>query len=290
MTKVSVIIPVYNAANFLKRCLDSVCNQTLSDIEIICINDCSTDNSLDILKEYNVKIIDLKANKGASFARNIGMEQACGEYLGFVDSDDYIAPDFYEKLYNNSKRADIVKGNILDADTQSITPFYNMNNKISENKAYFYYGFTSAIYKTSFIWDNEINFPEGINYFEDPYFSIKALINADKIRIENDAKYFYTQNENSLSKNINLDNLKKSMQLIVTEINENSLSKDNYNIIFDFLYEFIFEKMNADLLIELLNLCKYKDLKEKYFNQTIEKIPYEKKAKFLLKRRELLYA
>ncbi len=102
-----------------KRCLDSVCNQTLSDIETICINDCSTDNSLNILKEYNVKIVNLEENKGASFARNIGIEKACGEYLGFVDSDDYISADFYEILYNNSKRADIVKGNIIDADTKS---------------------------------------------------------------------------------------------------------------------------------------------------------------------------
>ncbi len=290
MPKVSVIIPVYNAENFLKRCLDSVCNQTLSDIETICINDCSTDNSLDILKEYNVKIVNLEENKGASFARNIGIEKACGEYLGFVDSDDYIAADFYEILYNNSKRADIVKGNIIDADTKVTTPFYDMNKKIAENKSYFYYGFTSAIYKTSFIWDNEIHFPEGINYFEDPFFSIKALINAHKIRIENEAKYFYSQNDNSLSKQINLDNLKKSMQLIMMEINKNSLSKDNYNIIYNFLYEFIFEKMNSDLLIELLNECKFEDLKEKYFNQTIEKIPYEMKAKFLLKRRQLLYA
>lgn len=290
MPKVSVIIPVYNAENFLKRCLDSVCNQTLSDIEIICINDCSTDKSVEILKQYNVKIINLEENKGAAYARNIGIEQACGEYLGFVDSDDYIAPDFYEILYRNSSKADIVKGNILDAETNSITPFYDMNNKIAENKAYFYYGFTSAIYKTSFIWDYEIHFPEGINYFEDPFFSIKALINAEKIKIENNAHYYYTQNENSLSRQLNLESLKKSVQLIMQEINDSQLSEENYTIIYDFLYEFIFEKMDSNLLLELLNLCKFKNLKEKYCNQTIERIPYNMKAKFLLKRRELIYA
>ncbi len=289
MTKVSIIIPVYNTALYLKRCLESVCNQTLSDIEVICINDCSTDNSLEILKEYNVKIIDLKENHGAAFARNIGIENACGEYIGFVDSDDYIAPDFYEKLYKNSERADIVKGNILDAETQSITPFYDMNEKIQTNKSYFYYGFTSAIYKTSFLWDNEIKFPEGINYFEDPYFSIKALIYAHRIKIENNANYYYVQTSDSLSKKTDINALSKSAKLIMQELNTSGLSEENYAIIYNFLYEFIFAN-SAELLIEILNLCKYPKLKEHYFNNTIENVPYQMKAKFLLKRRQAVYA
>ena len=83
-TKVSVIIPVYNAKDYLRRCLDSIVNQTLSDIEIICVNDCSTDNSLEILNEYakkhsNIKVIDCKINSGESKARNIGLENAAGE-------------------------------------------------------------------------------------------------------------------------------------------------------------------------------------------------------------------
>ena len=99
LIKVSVIIPVYNVEKYLKDCVDSIINQTLKETEIILINDGSTDKSVEILKEYNVKIFNLKENKGASFARNIGIEKACGEYLGFVDSDDYIASDFYEILY-----------------------------------------------------------------------------------------------------------------------------------------------------------------------------------------------
>ena len=94
MPKVSVIIPVYNTEKYLKKCLDSVCNQTLSDIEIICIDDCSTDNSLNILKEYTlkdnrIKLIEFKENKGAAVARNTGIDEAKGEYIGFIDSDDY---------------------------------------------------------------------------------------------------------------------------------------------------------------------------------------------------------
>lgn len=117
MSKVSVIIPVYNTEKFLRKCLDSVCNQTLQDIEIICINDCSTDGSLEILREYagkdnRIKLIELFENGGAAKARNIGIDIAHGEYIGFVDSDDFVDLDFYEKLYNKAVEtgADAVKG------------------------------------------------------------------------------------------------------------------------------------------------------------------------------------
>ena len=98
--KVSVIIPVYNVEKYLRQCLDSVVNQTLKDIEIICIDDGSTDNSLNILKEYaqkdnRIKIIS-KKNGGLSSARNAGLKFATGEFVGFVDSDDYIERETYE--------------------------------------------------------------------------------------------------------------------------------------------------------------------------------------------------
>ena len=103
--KVSVIVPVYNCEKYLKKCLDSLVNQTLKDIEIICVNDGSTDNSGRILEEYTdsrIKIIT-KENGGLSSARNAGIAVAKGEYLGFVDSDDWVDLDFYEKLYNTAK-------------------------------------------------------------------------------------------------------------------------------------------------------------------------------------------
>lgn len=290
MPKISVIIPVYNSAPYLKRCLDSVCNQTLSDIEIICINDGSTDNSLEILKNYGVKVIDLKENKGVSYARNVGIEFATGEYLGFVDADDFVELDFYEKLYTLAENSDIVKGNILDADTRTITTFYDMNNKIKENKAYFYYGFTSAIYKTSFIWDYNIDFPVGINYFEDPFFSIKSIINSYNIKIVDDAFYFYSQNLNSLSKNVEISSLQNSIALIMKELNESCLNEIDYQIICDFIFEFILDKKDKQILINFIDKCKFKSLKIYYLNKTIEILPNELKAKFLSKRREFLYA
>ena len=149
MSKVSVIIPVYNTEKFLRKCLDSVCNQTLQDIEIICINDCSTDGSLEILREYagkdnRIKLIELFENGGAAKARNIGIDIAHGEYIGFVDSDDFVDLDFYEKLYNKAVEtgADAVKGEMWELNDISNAPHmeakYDLNNFIQKNKAYFY--------------------------------------------------------------------------------------------------------------------------------------------------------
>ena len=126
MYKLSVIIPIYNVEQYLRKCLDSVCNQTLEDIEIICINDCSPDNSLEILKEYQkndnrIKIIDFKENRGVAAARNEAIKIAKGEYIGFVDSDDWIDLDFYEKLY---KKASYTSSQIAIANAKKI-----VNNK-----------------------------------------------------------------------------------------------------------------------------------------------------------------
>ena len=119
MPKVSVIIPVYNVEKHLERCLDSVVNQTLKDIEIICVNDASTDNSINILKKYaqkdkRINIIDLPENLGAGNARNKALDIAKSEYIGFIDSDDFVDLDFYKKLYSKAKteNAQVAKGSI----------------------------------------------------------------------------------------------------------------------------------------------------------------------------------
>ena len=109
MIKISIIIPVYNTEKYLKKCLDSIINQTLKSLEIICIDDCSTDNSLNILKEYQlkdkrIKIIEQKENKGQGVARNLGLNIAEGEYIGFIDSDDWVDLNFFEKLYFAAKK------------------------------------------------------------------------------------------------------------------------------------------------------------------------------------------
>src|SRR5699024_6031528 len=107
--KLSIIVPCYKVEKYLPRCLDSLVNQTLKDIEIICINDGSPDNCLNILKDYKKKfpdkivIID-KKNEGVWKGRMDGVKKANGEFIGFVDSDDYVALDYAEKLYKNAKK------------------------------------------------------------------------------------------------------------------------------------------------------------------------------------------
>ena len=113
MPLVSIIIPCYNVAPFMKKCLDTVCAQTLRDIQIICINDGSGDGTLDILREYEAAderfvVID-QPNAGVAAARNAGLDAASGEYIGFVDPDDYISPVMFQRLYLAAEeyRADV---------------------------------------------------------------------------------------------------------------------------------------------------------------------------------------
>ena len=111
MPKVSVIVPVYNVENYIEKCIDSLLGQTLEDIEIIIVNDGSTDNSKDKIMPYienfpnKIKYLE-KQNGGLSSARNYGMPSATGEYIAFLDSDDYVEYDMYEKLYNKAKSED----------------------------------------------------------------------------------------------------------------------------------------------------------------------------------------
>ena len=110
MVKVSVIVPVYNVEKYLSNCLDTLVNQTLKDIEIIVVNDGATDSSPEIIEEYAAKYTNIialnKPNGGLSDARNYGLPYAKGEYIGYVDSDDYVDYDMYERLYNKAKEAD----------------------------------------------------------------------------------------------------------------------------------------------------------------------------------------
>ena len=111
MHKISILIPIYNASMYLKKCLESVINQTYSNLEIICINDGSTDNSLDIIQEYakndsRIKIIN-KPNSGYGASMNMGIDMASGEYIGIVESDDYIEHNMYEKLYKIASEFDL---------------------------------------------------------------------------------------------------------------------------------------------------------------------------------------
>ncbi len=215
MPKISVIVPVYNVEVFLKDCLDSLVNQTLNDIEIICINDGSTDNSLDILNDYAEKykriIVYSQENAGISSARNKGLELAKGEYISFVDSDDWISKDFYEKLYEKaaSNKADIAAGNIeyyqegkfIKDNYLSKKTFALDKNVISSinDKQKFTYSVVvwNKIYKRELIKNTGLKFPAGMK-FEDNFFTFLIIFSASVIVTESSVTYYYRINKNSI--------------------------------------------------------------------------------------------
>lgn len=195
----SIIIPVYNSEKYLEECLNSVLNQTLKDIEIICVNDGSTDNSLKILEniaaqDLRVRIIN-QENKGQGNARNAGLEAANGDYVGFVDSDDFISPDFYEKLY--SYNDDI----ILSTRRQYYEngKFRSKNFKVKDKKSIILKNANiyNKIYRKEFLINNDIKFYGKTNIAEDNYFSVKALLKAESIKIIKGGAYYYRVVSNS---------------------------------------------------------------------------------------------
>lgn len=214
MPKVSIIAPVYNVEKYLRKCIDSLINQTLNDIEIICINDGSTDKSLKILKEYknrDSRIILLnQENSGQSVARNRGIEIAKGEYLGFVDPDDWIDLDYYEKLYNaaSTNDTDIAVGGIIRVTGIKKKKFLNFEKEtLTDNtklkfelcdvpeKSYIW----NKIYKTQKLKEINLKFEEG-RIFEDCIFTPQALFFLGKMVTVPNTYYYYLRRNNSTVK------------------------------------------------------------------------------------------
>ena len=275
MPKISIIIPIYNAENYLKRCLNSVINQTLKDIEIICINDCSKDNSLEILKEYSkkdnrIKIINLKENKGESKARNIGLDNTNSEYIAFLDNDDEIDLDFYEKLYNKAIKtiSDIVKAGVDIINYDKKHQKDNLNELIKQNnsKLYFTHYWWSAIYKSSLIKENNIKFLEKYEIGEDILFLNQAILNCKKLEIIDNTYYHYHKRENSTdSKILNYEKIKSIINIREIIIN-NILNYEDFDKLSD--------KITNDIFIwhikSILNCC-YRTKNSKELDYIIDK-------------------
>lgn len=204
---VSVVMPVYNTSKYLRQTLGSLINQTLSDIEIICVNDGSTDRSLEILREYEksdprVVVLD-KMNQGAAAARNAGLEMARGRYLSILDSDDFFEPDMLEKSYFAAinQRADIVvfRSNQKEDTTGKFkeTPWTVKSNQIPAlsvfsfadirfNRFHAVEGWTwDKLFLRSFIEKNNIRF-QSQKIYNDLLFTFSACILADRITFFDD--------------------------------------------------------------------------------------------------------
>lgn len=211
MPKISVIIPVYNAEQYLRKCLDSVVNQTFRDIEIICVDDGSTDGSGAILDEYAAKdnrvVAIHQANAGVAAARNTGLKSAQGDYLAFLDSDDAYNPRLCELAYNRACQsgADIVKFLYTRTDGVKETDDLIDNQSETETRSKLSLAYHSGaniwgkLWRREFVVQNEMTFPLGVDSTEDAWFCIVGATLANKITVLRQYLYEYNYRENSLT-------------------------------------------------------------------------------------------
>ncbi len=221
---ISVIVPIYNTEKYVPKCIESLLNQTIKDIEIIAVNDGSTDDSLSVLKKYKaehpekITIIDQR-NKGPGAARNAGIKIARGKYIMFLDSDDSYTSNCCEKLYRHLRNYDydMVIGHIGWDDDGKIVPQENLEKKLSkfsdrrfsnlrnDTNAVFV-NVVCTLYSSKLIKDNQILFPEGI-YWEDMPFSLQAWFFSKQIGYVSDIIYIRVKRDNSITQTFNMRTL-----------------------------------------------------------------------------------
>lgn len=221
MKKISVIVPVYNVEQYIERCLESICAQTWSDMEVLCINDGSTDQSGEICEKYakrdnRIKVF-YRENGGAAAARNVGLQYATGEYIGFVDPDDWIEPDMFEAVIKRMESCDADMGvcgfyknwddkeiEMLNQPAVELSPF--------DREAVFYYAFKRYSYKSfaGYLWNkifkrklltesqNSVCFDEELKVCEDVLFFSMVALRVKRAVYVDSAKYHYYQRDTSL--------------------------------------------------------------------------------------------
>ena len=249
MPRISILVPTYNQENYLSEALDSLINQTLEDIEIVCINDGSTDSTPQILEEYRfkdkrIKVIN-KPNSGYGATMNIGLENATGEYVGILEPDDFVKNTMFEDLYSlaDKNNLDMVKSDFYYYTTSNKSARQaGLIKKKNENKVLLAKddifmlklppSIWSAIYKRSFLNDNNIRFLEtpGASY-QDTSFAFKTLATAKRIMFTSKAYLYYRQdNENSsIHRKDKVYNICYEWEEITRYINERPEIKDIVN-------------------------------------------------------------
>ena len=256
MKELSFIVPVYNVEDYLEECLDSLLKVQNIDYEIVIINDGSKDNSLNIAKKYKdehdevIRIIS-QENQGLSVARNAGIDNAYGEYLVFIDSDDYIIPENFTKFWEKFQKADkeIAIANYVKLQKGVLRQHnYNYMKKRAVKKEnmsgieymrymYDYLGdrydteTVTQIYKTAFLNDNHIRFKPGIIH-EDTLFMFEVFVEAQKIKVYDDVFYVYRMRDGSIMHSLG-DNHYLSLKYIVEVFDEERTNKNIVNRFID---------------------------------------------------------
>lgn len=277
--KISVIIPAYNESQNIKQCLDSVCEQTLRSIEIICIDDGSTDDTVEILKQYasnDDRIVILRQeNQGAGVARNYGLHAARGEFVCFLDADDwYPAPSVLRNLLiaaknNNAKICGGSFSNYRNGKINTVFEGILSNYTFTEHKMMLFsdyqfdYGYHRFIYDLELLKENEITFPKYLRY-QDPVFFVKTMLAAKRFYTISQVVYVYRKNDKKLKWTKEkvydlLSALKENLEIA----KENELDEMVYNTVMrinvdfvDVIVKFASQKENLDLFLLLVDIQK----------------------------------
>ena len=288
--KVSVIVPVFNSEDLLGNCLESIENQSLKDIEIICVDDGSSDGSFDILNQFSSKDARFKIyqqeNSGAGSARNKGIEESCGEYILFVDSDDYIESETCEMLYEQANRldCDLILFNSMrhfSNDRNLALIHFKKNDEINYQIRVFDYEYFrdrifdgeygviwNKLYKSSFIRDNNITFPKH-KIYNDVEFHIKTTLLAKKISYVDGTFYHYNRSGHA-------------------SLQTSFVKTSNAMVFFDVLYGLV------DFLVEV---DMFDEFRKEFVNFTIfelrnklKSIDEDSKQEFFEKTKEFYYS
>ncbi|MBE6504814.1 MAG: glycosyltransferase family 2 protein [Methanobrevibacter sp.] len=294
--KISIVLPVYNVANYLRKCLDSLVNQTFEDFEVICVNDGSTDLSLGILEGYSLtdsrfKIIT-QENQGLSGARNTGIQHVQGDYILFVDSDDWLEETALEQLYEHVEgfNSDITmfKFKYYNENSSEFSegPFTNL--EIIDPSFYtgnfFYMDVLDIIfkishapfnklYKTSFLKDIDAQFLHG-SYYEDLEFFYKVFLKAKKVSVLPEYLYYYRIRDHSISTSgdegsfdiFNILELTKQYFIDASVYNQ---IKQDWLMFTIVNLKFVYLRLNEKFKNQFIQL-----MKEKYYDYSLNEVVY----------------
>lgn len=264
MPKVSLIIPVYNVENYIEKCLNSVVNQTLKDMEVIIVNDGSKDSSKQKIEKYlkkypRIKYLE-KENGGLSDARNYGMQYATGEYIAFLDSDDYVEETMYEEMYNVAQKeaADMVECNFIweypDKKREDIGSVYNSKREMVEKARVVAW---NKLIKRELLEKTCVKFPIGLRY-EDVEFFYKLVPYLEKVSFVKKCFVHYIQRGNSIAntQNIRTKEIFTVLQNVILYYRENGFY-DEYKDELEFIY------VRFLLCSSLKRICKIQNKEER---------------------------
>lgn len=275
--KLSVVVPTFNSSKSIERLIHSLLNQTFKYFELIFVDDNSTDNTVDIIREtlensnVSFELIINETNKGPGYSRNRGIEKASGEYIVFIDSDDMVREDHLSTLYNNIGDYDSVfikglkvdnDGNLFNFKVDRFDPLIGLsiknNNVVKaidiinlEILMEIPFSFVFLLYKKDIIMENEIKFNEEFRYGEDTEFAVKYLSKCNEVRFVNKYTYYYYQEESSISKSGSLKRFESIQLLNDLSIYFNDLSLEDpvfkevgEKLVYSRIPKFIFGNMN----------------------------------------------